>query len=121
MAAPNLKSLTTVTGKTAAVTPANTSDNVLLSNASSSGKVLKVNQITVANTDASTAYSATIALCSAAAGSGTQYKILPAVSIDPGSPLEFGISLYLEEDKSLVCKSSTASKLDFIISYEDLS
>ena len=72
MAAPNLVSLTSATGKSAVVTPANTSDNVLLSNAASSGKVLKVNRITVANTDGTNAVSATVAFCSAAAGSGTQ-------------------------------------------------
>ena len=45
MAAPNLLSLTTGTGKTAYLTPANTTANVLLANAASSGQVYKINQI----------------------------------------------------------------------------
>jgi hypothetical protein len=45
MAAPNIVDVTSIFGKTAYITPANTTENVLLANAAASGKVFKINQI----------------------------------------------------------------------------
>ena len=55
MAAPNIVAVTTIYGKTTYLTPADTNAAVLLANAASSGKVLKINQIVAANVDGSTA------------------------------------------------------------------
>ena len=51
MAAPNIVGVSTVVGVTTFLSLADTNATVLLSNASSSGKVLKVNSIIVANDD----------------------------------------------------------------------
>lgn len=123
MTAPNILSLNTATGKTTYATPSNTSANVLLANSSGSNKVFKINQIIAANTTG-TAATATVAVNTAAAGSGTSYPIASAISVPANASLiivDKTLQLYLEEDKSIVVTSGTASSLTFTVSYEDLS
>lgn len=123
MAAPNILGLTTATGKTTYLTPANTTANVLLANSASSGKVFKINQIIAANTTG-TAANATIAVNTAAAGSGTSYSIAGAISVPANASLiivDKTLQLYLEEDKSILATSGTASSITYTVSYEELS
>lgn len=123
MAAPNILGLTTATGKTTYLTPANTTANVLLANAASSGKVFKINQIIAANTTG-TAANATIAVNTAAAGSGTSYSIAGAISVPANASLiivDKTLQLYLEEDKSILATSGTSSAITYTVSYEELS
>ena len=124
MAAPNIVAVATITAKTANLTPANTTSNVLLANAASSGKVLKVNMIIAANVDGTSAYDTTVAVNTAAAGSGTSYPLASTVSVPPDASLivsDKSTAFYLEEDKSIVVTSSTASKIAYTVSYEELS
>ena len=124
MAAPNIVAVATITAKTTYATPSNTSANVLLANAASSGKVFKVNMIIAANVDGTSAYDTTVAVNTAAAGSGTSYPLASTVSVPPDASLivsDKSTSFYLEEDKSVVVTSSTASKIAYTISYEELS
>ena len=123
MAAPNILGLTTATGKTTYLTPANTTANVLLANSASSGKVFKINQIIAANTTG-TAANATIAVNTAAAGSGTSYSIAGAISVPANASLivvDKTLQLYLEEDKSILATSGTSSAITYTVSYEELS
>lgn len=122
MAAPNLISATTINGKTATVTPANTSANSILSNAASSGKALRVNTLIIANAD-TVARNVTINLYSAAALGGTAFPLLSVVSVPANqsvSVLDKG-PIYLEEDRSLGVTAGTASTITVICSYEDIS
>lgn len=124
MAAPNIANPTTITGKTAVTTPAVTTESVLLSNAAASGKVLKVNFVKAANIDGTAAYAASLAWNSAAAGTGTSTLLADRIDVPAKSTMVLlgkDEPLYLEEDKSLVTKSSTASKFAFSVSYEDIS
>jgi hypothetical protein len=124
MAAPNIVAVATITAKTTYATPSNTSANVLLANAASSGKVFKVNMVIAANVDGTTAYDTTVAVNTAAAGSGTSYPLASTVSVPPDASLivsDKSTAFYLEEDKSVVVTSSTASKIAYTISYEELS
>jgi len=124
MAAPNIVAVATITAKTTYLTPANATANVLLANAASSGKVFKVNMVIAANVDGTGAYDTTVAVNTAAAGSGTSYPIASTVSIPPDASLivsDKSTAFYLEEDKSVVVTSSTASKIAYTISYEELS
>ena len=124
MAAPNIVAVATITAKTANLTPANATANVLLANAASSGKVFKVNMVIAANVDGTTAYDTTVAVNTAAAGSGTSYPLASTVSVPPDASLivsDKSTAFYLEEDKSVVVTSSTASKIAYTISYEELS
>jgi hypothetical protein len=124
MAAPNIVNVTTIIGKTAYLTPANTTANVLLANASGSNKVLKINQIIAANVDGTNAVDVTVAINTAAGGGGTSYPIVSTVSVPADATLivaDKTTAIYLEEDKSIVVTSGTSSKIAYTISYEDIS
>ena len=124
MAAPNIVAVTTIYGKTAYLTPSDTSANVLLANAASSGKVLKINQIVAANVDGTNAVDCSVAINTAAAGSGTSYPIVSTVSVPADASLivtDKTTAIYLEEDKSIVVTSGTASKIAYTISYEEIN
>jgi len=96
MAAPNLLSPTTINGKTVTVDLSTTSATSILSNAASSGKVLKINSLYVANVDGTSNAEITINYYSAA-------------------------YIYLEEDRSLGATAGTSSDLKVVCSYEDIS
>lgn len=124
MANPNIVAVTSILGKTAYLTPSDTSANVLLANAASSGEVLKINQIVAANVDGTSAVDTTVAVNTAAAGGGTSYPIVSTVSVPADASLivtDKSTGLYLEEDKSIVVTSGTASKIAYTISYEIIS
>jgi len=124
MANPNIVAVTSILGNTTYLTPANTSANVLLSNAASSGNVLKINQIVCANVDGSSAANCTVTVNSAAAGGGTAYPIVSTVSVPADASLivvDKTTAIYLMEDQSIVVTSGTASDLTFTISYEAIS
>ena len=126
MAAPNIVNVTTILGKTAYATPANTTENVLLANTAASGKVLKINQIVVANVDGTSAADATVAYNTADGGTadgGTSYPIISTVSVPADASIiavDKNTGIYLEEDRSIVVTSGTASDLTYTISYEEL-
>ena len=124
MAAPNIVAVTTIYGKTAYATPSDTSANVLLANAASSGKVYKINQIVAANVDGTSAVDCTVSINTAAAGSGTSYPIVSTVSVPADASLivtDKTTAFYLEEDKSIVVTSGTASKIAYTVSYEEIN
>ena len=124
MAAPNIVQVGTITAKSAVLTPANTTSNVLLANSASSGKVFKVNMIIAANVDGTNAVNTTVAYNSAAAGSGTSSALASTVSVPPNASLivsDKSTAFYLEEDKSIVVTSGTSSKITYTVSYEELS
>lgn len=123
MANPNIVNVTTIYGKTVNATPANATTNVLLANAASSGKVLKIDMIVAANVDGTNAYNTTVSVNSAADGTGTSYPIASTISVPPNASLiasDKTTSFYLEENKSIVVTSSTASKIAYTVSYEEI-
>lgn len=123
MAAPNLLSPTTITGKTVTVNLTTTSATSVLSNAASSGKALKINSLYVANTTASAA-NITINQYSAAALGGTAFPIASTIAV-PGNAtlvvIDKDAYVYLEENTSLGATSGTSSALQIVCSYEDIS
>ena len=119
MAAPNLKSPTTINGKTAryAVTASIAS---ALSNASSSGKVLKINSILCANVDGSNSADISITIYDGATDRYIAKEIsvpIKATQILCGKDTYF----YLEEGDSIRAVASAASDLELVIGYEDIS
>jgi hypothetical protein len=124
MANPNLLAATTAYGTTTYLTPSNTTANVLLSNAASSGKVFKINQIVAANVNGSAAVNATVSIDNAAAGAGTDFPIISTVAVPATASLivvDKTTSIYLMENSSIVVTSGTASGITYSISYEDMS
>ena len=123
MAAPNLLSPTTINGKTVTVDLSSTSATSILSNAASSGKVLKINSLYVANTTASSA-TITINQYSAAALGGTAFPIASAIIVPANATLvviDKDAYVYLEENTSLGATAGTANALQIVCSYEDIS
>lgn len=128
MAAPNIASLTTITGKTTYFTPSGVTAVVLLPNAAASNNVLKVNQLVVANVDGTNAVDATVSIYTngavaqgSAPSGGTAFPIASTVSVPADASLivvDKTTGLYLEEGVSLTITSGTASKLTFSVSYE---
>lgn len=123
MAAPNIVSVTTLTGKTAAFSLADTNATTILSNAASSNYVYKVNSVIVANDDGTNAADITVTYNSAAAGGGTAFNLAKTVTVAAKSTLvvlDKASSIYLEEDTSLVATASAGGDLDVIVSYEEI-
>lgn len=128
MAAPNIASLTTITGKTTYFTPSGTTAVVLLPNAAASNTVLKINQLVVANVDGTNAVDATVSIYTngavaqgSAPSGGTAFPIASTISVPADASLivvDKTTGLYLEEGVSLTITSGTASKLTFSVSYE---
>ena len=123
MANPNIVNVTTILGTTTYLTPANTTGNVLLSNAAGSNLVFKINNIVAANVTASAA-NTTVSIDSAAAGAGTDFPIVAAVSV-PGNASLIAVdkttSFYLMENQSIVVTSGTSSAITYTISYESIA
>jgi hypothetical protein len=122
MAAPNLKSsstLTSVIGKTAVYNCTNTLAAVL-SNGAASGKVLKINVIRASNIDTATGINLDVSLYR-----GTTHTYLCFGVTVPFKSTLIVLSkedfLYLEEGDAIYAQSSTTAKIDLTITYEDIS
>ena len=124
MANPNIVNVTSILGTTTYLTPANTTANVLLSNAASSGLVFKINQIVCANVNGSSAVNATVAITTAAAGAGTNFPVISTVSV-PASASVIAVdkttAIYLMENSSIVVTSGTSSGITYSLSYESIA
>ena len=124
MTAPNVVNVATITAKSALVALSSTAQTALVSNPASSGKVSKVNMIQVANVDGTNACDVTVDMHSAAAGGGTAYSIVSTISVPADASLvalDKNTAIYLEEDRSITATAGTASDLEVIVSYEEIS
>ena len=131
MAAPNIVNVTTIYGKSTYYTPSGTTAVVLLTNASGSGKVLKINQIVAANVNGSAAVNATVSLYTngavaqgSAPSGGTAYPIVSAVSVPANASLivvDKTTAIYLNEGTCISVTSGTASGITYSISYEAIA
>jgi len=119
MAAPNIVGVTTITAKTAgqAVT---TSPTAIVTNASGSGEVYKINTLIAGNVTGS---AQTISV-QVFKNQATQYRIATAVSVPGNSTIVIlakDSSIYLEENDSLRISAGNASALEAVCSYEVIS
>lgn len=125
MSAPNILSLSTAIGLSTMVSIANTNtSNVILTNAASSGKVLKINSIIAANDNGSSDVDVTIKINDQAAGAGTSFSIGNLITVAAKSTLVLigkDSPIYLEEDKSIIALASAADSVDIVCTYEQLS
>ena len=125
MAAPNIVNITTLTGKTTYVNLTTTGSTSILSNASGSGRVYKINSLFVSNTDTSNAISITANYydSSSISVATTSGSLAGAITV-PGKCnlmiLDKCSALYLEENKAIGAIAGTAAKLTVICSYEDI-
>ena len=131
MAAPNIVNVSTIYGKSTYYTPSGTTAVVLLTNASGSGKVLKINQIVAANVNGSAAVDTTVSIYTnggvaqgSAPSGGTAYPVVSTVSVPADASLivtDKTTAIYLEEDKCISVTSGTAIGITYSISYEEIS
>ena len=124
MAAPNIVNVATITGSITNVALGDTNEASIANNAASSGAVLKINTIIVANVHTTTSATITIKVHSAAALGGTGYPIASAVSVAPNSSLvvlDKATSIYLSENMSIGATASVGNYLAVTASYEVIS
>ena len=123
MANPNIVNVSAIYGNTSTTSLTTTSATSLVSNAASSGKVFKIDNIVVANTTTAAA-TITINVYSAAALGGTAYPIASAISVPPYATLivtDKSTSFYLLEDKSIGATAGTASALVVTASWDEIN
>lgn len=121
MAAPNIISATSIVGKTAFVSPSNTSANAIVSN-STTGHLYRVVWLAVSNLD-TVACDVTVNYHASTDNSATARPLCNTLSLPANSTLVLVDKgpLYLEESTSLYVTAGTASKLTVLCSYEDVS
>ena len=121
MAAPNLVNVATITAKSVQATLDTTLTTEILANASSSGKVYKVNNIIVANIDGSSSADASVAITKSG---GSPIMIASTIAVPADSSLvvvDKNTALYLEEGDNIEAGASANSDLTITINYEELS
>lgn len=128
MTAPNIVNVATITGKTAAAPisteaataqdSSNADKTPLVINAASSGKVFKVNALYVSNVDGTNNAEISVALYR----SSTAYHVAKTVVVPADATLDvLAKAIYLEEGDSLRLTANTASDLEAVCSYEEIS
>jgi hypothetical protein len=124
VANPNIVNVAAIYGNSSQVSLTTTSATSLVSNAASSGKVFKINSITVANVDGTNAADITINVYSAAALGGTAFPIVSTISVPADATLivtDKTTTFYLLENQSIGATAGTASDLVVNASWEEIN
>tara|TARA_R110000822_G_scaffold159090_1_gene298691 strand:- start:169 stop:537 length:369 start_codon:yes stop_codon:yes gene_type:complete len=120
MAAPNIVNVTTITAKTVLDADIAASEVDFLANSASSGKVLKVNVLNIANIDGTNAATIKVGI----KRSSTTHYIAFAINIPEASTLVVigkDNGVYLEEGDTLTIEASAAGDLSAVCSYEEIT
>jgi hypothetical protein len=123
LSAPNILSVTSILGKSTTMSPTATPAAVV-SNAASSGKVLKVNTLIVSNIDGSSACNITINYYPQDDIGGTGVAICSTVSVPANASLvviDKSSCIYLEEDKSIGAIAGATGDLQIVCSWEEIA
>lgn len=121
---PNIVNVAAIYGNTSTTALSTTSATSIVSNASGSGKVYKINSIVVANIDGTSAADITINLYSAASLGGTATAIASTISVPADATLivtDKTTSFYLLEDKSIGATAGAANDLVVTASWEEIN
>jgi hypothetical protein len=124
MANPNIVNVAAIYGNSSQTSLSSTSATSLVSNAASSGKVFKINSITVANVDGTAAADITINVYSAAALGGTAFPIVSTISVPADATLivtDKTTTFYLLENQSIGATAGTANDLVVNASWEEIN
>ena len=123
MANANIINATSILGKTVFDLDVSNTATKLLENAASSGKIIKINSLTIANIDGTNAADITVTIRNA--GGATTYSYLTnTVSVPEDATLVViskDTAIYLEEDMSIYLQASAAGDLSATCSYEEIS
>jgi len=124
MSNPNIVNVSSILGKTTYLDLSSTSATTLVTNASSSNTVLKINMIQVSNVDGTNACDVTVKVHSAASGGGTGYALASTVSVPADASMviiDKNTAVYILENQSITVTAGTANDLEVVCSYEEIS
>lgn len=123
MANPNIVNVTTIYGNTSYLIPSTTAATTWTALTPAAGTVNKIDNIVAANVTASAA-TVTVAINSAAAGAGTNYRLIYQVTVPINAAIvivDKSTAFYLGEAQSIVVTVGTASAIELTASYEAIT
>lgn len=123
MANPNIVNVTSIYGSTSYLIPSTTSATTWTALTPASGTVNKIDNIVASNVTGSVA-TVTVAINSAAAGAGTNYRLIYQVPVPVNASIvvaDKSTAFYLGEAQSIVVTSGTASAIELTASYEAIT
>jgi hypothetical protein len=123
MANPNIVNVTSIYGNTSYLIPSTTSATTWTALTPASGTVNKIDNIVASNVTGLTA-SVTVAINSAAAGAGTNYRLIYQVPVPINASIviaDKSTAFYLGEAQSIVVTVGTASAIELTASYEAIT
>ena len=119
MANPNLVNVTSITGESVQAALTTTLTTEIL--AAASDTLVKINNIIIANIDGTSSVDVSLFITKSG---GSPVAIASTVSVPADSTLiafDKNSTIYLEEGDSVRGGAATASRLDYVISYEEIS
>ena len=123
MANPNIVNVTSIYGNTSYLIPSTTSVTTWTALTPAAGTVNKIDNIVASNVTASVA-TVTVAINSAAAGAGTNYRLVYQVPVPVNASIvvaDKSTAFYLGEAQSIVVTVGTASAIELTASYEAIT
>jgi len=123
MANPNIVNVTSIYGTTSYLIPSTTSATTWTALTPAAGTVNKIDNIVASNVTASVA-TVTVAINSAAAGAGTNYRLIYQVPVPVNASIvvaDKSTAFYLGEAQSIVVTVGTASAIELTASYEAIT
>jgi hypothetical protein len=123
MANPNIVNVTSIYGNTSYLIPSTTSATTWTALTPAVGTVNKIDNIVASNVTAAVAV-VTVAINSAAAGAGTNYRLVYQVPVPVNASIvvaDKSTAFYLGEAQSIVITSGTASAIELTASYEAIT
>lgn len=123
MANPNIINVASIYGNTSYLIPSTTSATTWTALTPAAGTVNKIDNIVASNVTASVA-AVTVAINSAAAGAGTNYRLVYQLSVPVNASIvvaDKSTAFYLGEAQSIVVTVGTASAIELTASYEAIT
>ena len=123
MANPNIVNVSSIYGTTSYLIPSTTSATTWTALTPAAGTVNKIDNIVASNVTASNA-TVTVAINSAAAGAGTNYRLIYQVPVPVNASIvivDKSTAFYLGEAQSIVVTVGTASAIELTSSFEAIT
>jgi hypothetical protein len=123
MANPNIVNVTSIYGNTSYLIPSTTAATTWTALTPAAGTVNKINNIVASNVTGSVA-TVTVAINSAAAGAGTNYRLVYQVPVPVNASIvvaDKSTAFYLGEAQSIVVTVGTGSAIELTASYEAIT
>ena len=123
MANPNILNVSSIYGNTSYLIPSTTGATTWTALTPAAGTVNKIDNIVASNVTAAVA-TVTVAINSAAAGAGTNYRLVYQVPVPINASIvvaDKSTAFYLGEAQSIVVTVGTASAIELTASYEAIT